>query len=288
MPIMFKGMTGPELLSLLEIPPDDAKWLGANGFKVQVFATEIRLSNGKLQAATPCKMDHLVQLKAGTAGPILVKQLRMQMVGAIKSLKKGMGEAYPGVVTGTFEMLAGGDKPPAQPASGIMAVLAKNKPKPLQEHPPEPTSPPFPAGYGKVVPATKVEEPSTWSQFPLPLLGKAVPVPLSEANQMYQPVRGSSSGSRYFLVGANDDLRVACRYISKSLSIRIEGPGYAKHKDRIHACGVTGGKSDYASIHLNVDDHITAAKALGAVLLGIGITLETPLPDLMLLHNKGT
>jgi hypothetical protein len=52
----------------------------------------------------------------------------------------------------------------------------------------------------------------------------AAPVPLRTASQMYQPVKGSSLGSRYFVVAANQDLRIAAKWESGALAIRIEGP----------------------------------------------------------------
>jgi hypothetical protein len=107
-------------------------------------------------------------------------------------------------------------------------------------------------------------------------------VKLRDATMMYQPVLGTSSGSRYFVVGANKAVRVAARLSMSSLSIRIEGPGWKNHVSGVGAMGFTvNSDKDYASLHLNVGDDLQmAAKTLGAVLLGLGLPLETPLPNI--------
>ncbi len=274
MPIVFKGLTGPELIDLLEVPDDMKWWLGISGLKVTVYATEIRFAGQDITAAIPCKMEHLVLLKAGTLGELAKKALRMSVVGAIKQLKKKLDiadapKAPPSApdakeaVIPPFSFASPGS-PAVTAPGGVMATLAKNK-----------TKPPFPG------PAT------AWSDFPAAQITTAPTVPLGEATQMYQPVKGSSGSSRYFLVGGNDELRIACRYQGNTLSVRIEGPGYHKNKPRLVACGFTGVNAEYASMHLQVDDAVTAAKALGAILLGLGVKLDTPLPALSPLHNKG-
>ena len=52
---------------------------------------------------------------------------------------------------------------------------------------------------------------------------------------MYQPVKGTSQGSRYFVVGGNQDLRIAARLSGGTLSVRIEGYSWLKHKTAIAA-----------------------------------------------------
>jgi hypothetical protein len=172
-----------------------------------------------------------------------------------------------------------------------MGMLAKNKPfKPatndevkvytpaeiLQEKP------------AVIPPQSKcVKLQAAWPEFPAAQLKSAETVALLHAKAMYQPVRGSSSGSRYFVVGANEELRIAARFKEHSLSVRIEGPQFTKNKTRMAACGFTSINTSYASMHLQVEDAVVANKAMGAILMGLGVKLETPLPDLSLILNKG-
>jgi hypothetical protein len=121
-----------------------------------------------------------------------------------------------------------------------------------------------------------------WPMFPVAKMKTAPLVKLRDATQMYQPVGGSSKGSRYFMVAANDDIRVAARFENQTLSIRVEGPNWQKHKQPVLAAGLgqDSPAQDYASVHLNVGgDLLLANKTLGAVLLGLGLELQTPMPN---------
>jgi len=132
-------------------------------------------------------------------------------------------------------------------------------------------------------PATK-----GWANFPKAKLHTADPVKLRDATQMYQPVYGTSSGSRYFMVAANADMRVAARLDGGTLSVRIEGPNWSKHASSIAECGFTNvdKTKDYASLHLNVgSEPVVARKTLGAILTGLGVELDTPIPDLKVIYG---
>jgi hypothetical protein len=124
-----------------------------------------------------------------------------------------------------------------------------------------------------------------WPEFPETQKKMAPTIQLRKATMMYQPVSGTSQGSRYYVVACNNDLRIAARWSGASLSVRIEGPGLAKFLPQIGSAGfsTSSGKAskEYASVHLDVGDNaVMASKTLGAVLMGLGIAMETPLPDL--------
>ena len=105
-------------------------------------------------------------------------------------------------------------------------------------------------------------------------------VKLRNATKMYQLVGGSEGASRYVVVGMTDDLKFAARHRNSMLSLRVEGPGLAKHKTRLANAGFSKFGSDYASVHLATSgDNLLAAKALGAVLSGLQLSLSTPWPD---------
>jgi hypothetical protein len=128
---------------------------------------------------------------------------------------------------------------------------------------------------------------SNWAQVDVKKL-KTLPVcKLREAKKMYQPVHGSSTGSRYFMVAGNADLRIAARFKGGTLSVRIEGDGWAKHAQSMATCGFdTHGDKSYASVHLAVGgDLVLANKTLGALIMGLGIPMETPYPNLSLIKE---
>ena len=128
-----------------------------------------------------------------------------------------------------------------------------------------------------------------WPMFDVKQLKTAPLVKLRDAHKMYQPVHGSSSGSRYTLVGGNAEVRIAARYTGGQLSVRIEGPGWQKHASAIGDIGFECyNAKDYASMHLAVgEDTKMANKTLGAILLGLGIPLETPLPNVTVFKGVG-
>jgi ribosomal protein L7/L12 len=135
----------------------------------------------------------------------------------------------------------------------------------------------------------KVLSTESWPCFPLKEMETAPTVKLRDANRMYQPVKGTSGNSRYFMVAASKDVRVAVRYSGSALSIRIEGPNWQKWKANISSAGfdTISAEKDYASVHLNVEDEMTANKSLGAVLMGIGAPFETMFPQLGVVKGKG-
>ena len=110
--------------------------------------------------------------------------------------------------------------------------------------------------------------------------GKEPVVKLRNATKMYQLVAGSEHSSRYVVVAMTDDLKFAARLKNTILSIRVEGPGIAKHKSRLSSAGFSKFGSDYGSVHMQTQgDKTLAAKALGAVLSGLQLPLQTPWPD---------
>jgi hypothetical protein len=150
------------------------------------------------------------------------------------------------------------------PATGALSKLPKVQPKEETVSAPKPI-------------------PVKWPEFP-PEQKKTAPLQkLRDATMMYQPVHGTSANSRYYVVAANDDLRIAARVNQGTLSVRIEGSGWTKYTMKMDAVGFSKVNStkQYSSMHLNVGlDKVTMSKTLGAILLGLGIPMDTPIPDL--------
>ena len=145
-----------------------------------------------------------------------------------------------------------------------------------------------------VAPTQPIPEPkpvaqASWKWLPVDTKKlKVLPVvKLREAKLMYQPVGGTSAGSRYYLVAGNADLRIAARYKGGTLSLRVEGEGYAKYTNSMVSCGSDlHGEKSHASVHLMVGtDLVLANKTLGALIMGLGIVMETPYPNLSLIKE---
>jgi len=120
---------------------------------------------------------------------------------------------------------------------------------------------------------------SLWPEFDRNQMKTAPLVRLIEATQMYQPVAGSSDSSRYFVVAGNQRLKVAARYHNKRLSCRLEGEDLNKNYTQ-KDLGAFNIKSDnHASFHAEINDLKLAAKTLGAVLMDLNLSFETPIPN---------
>jgi hypothetical protein len=254
--VTFKT-TGPlDVLALFGLPAAKIAYLADNG-------VEVHTTSGGLQLVSPwaptvevsLSYVHVLALKKGALDKLTKGLVLKSLEQAVDYLMKTQTGESP-----TLDQLPGGDKQ----KPGALSLL-KQKPKAM----PAPAAP--------------------WPSFDMKALKTAAPIKLRDATQMYQPVKGSSPNSRYFLVAANDDLRIAARYKGASLSVRIEGPAWEKHSPSIKACGFDNVQPEqgYASIHLHVADPVIAGKALGAILLGLGVELQTPIPNLAVIKDAG-
>ena len=132
---------------------------------------------------------------------------------------------------------------------------------------------------------TPGEEETMMEHFNLAKLKSAKTVPLMEAEKLYQPVRGTSSGSRYFVLAIGPKLRVAGRWMSggngHGLALRVEGPGLEieETKALVSAVGLDFKSPTHASVHLSSTSEIEILKAVGALLFGLDQEWTTTMPN---------
>jgi len=145
---------------------------------------------------------------------------------------------------------------------------------------PKPPPEPSPTVYKDVV------EPAKSPKMPAPMTVKeataAVPIPLRDATRLYQPVKSTSEGSRYYLIAARKDLRMAVRILGDKVSCRVEGKGIEGHVSRLQEAGFAthigdGTKPHYASVHVVADGPTKRHKTLGALVMGLGLDFDTPM-----------
>jgi len=111
-------------------------------------------------------------------------------------------------------------------------------------------------------------------------------LPLTEAEHMYQPISGTNSESKYFLIARSHDLKVAARVKNGKLSIRIEGD-VQNYKDELATLGISMASDAHASMHLEVGNQDMARRTIGSVLFGLNMNWETPAPKVDFLWNQG-
>lgn len=106
-----------------------------------------------------------------------------------------------------------------------------------------------------------------------------------KATKLYQPVRGTSSGSRYFIIAISKAIRVAARWKqasnSEGLALRVEGSGLSNPYTvkMLEQIGLDKKSEIHMSAHLTVTSDIEARKAIGALLFAINEPWTTPRPD---------
>lgn len=261
MAITITSMNGLLLIKKIGIPQPLYDWLeSAEHVEVKLSDNAVKFTvNGEVMHNVPVTLAFLQDLKAGKANISMKAQLSVHIALAIKDLMTQNGE---------FAV------PEELEPTGHEDGFVKKLPKLVIKSKSAPAPAPVPAGK--------------WAPLTLNEMKHQPPVMLKNATRMYQPVLGTSGGSRYYVVAANDQMRIAARYLSGKLSIRIEGPEWMKHLNAIQATGFEPQQSKgYASVHLAVPDVMMARKSLGAILGGLGVTLETPLPNFAWLAECG-
>jgi len=318
--ITVKGVSPQELLILLAVDPHLVAEAIAAGVQVFVMANEIRVQSkdASISLSVPVKMQHLLALKQGTLSGLAKQALRMQVQSSIKQVHAA-GSASDLVSLGLTD--AGGGnvgfysqtvKPPGygkglEPvkvaslgevakAFGVgglpigpdvafaSAMTLLKKHKDIAETPDTDISDDAAGDKAEGSPT------ALWSPVSVDAMDLAETVKLRDATHLYQPVSASSSGSRYFLMAGNTNIKLAARYLQSQLSMRVEGANWKKYGTALDSLGFgahLANGSEYASLHLSVGDHLTAAKCLGAVLLGVGAVFNTSIPNIFLIVNKG-
>lgn len=108
-------------------------------------------------------------------------------------------------------------------------------------------------------------------------------VKLKDAEMLYQPVFGTDTNSTYYVVGIAKDVKVAARWNSGSLSVRVEArtPKDSMFLKKLIGTSQMEVKSpEYASCHLSgVDDDVKCRRALGAMLLSLNDAFFSKIPD---------
>jgi hypothetical protein len=98
------------------------------------------------------------------------------------------------------------------------------------------------------------------------------PIPLKDATMLNQPVKGSSGGSVYRVVGIGDRIRVATRRKGVNLSVRVEGN--ITHSERAALIEMGFGDSgSYLSSHFKCND-CPPERVLGALFYNPGLEFK--------------
>lgn len=114
------------------------------------------------------------------------------------------------------------------------------------------------------------------------------PIALLDAWSLYQPVRGTDSTSVYFCVGISNKVNVAARLLDGHLSLRIEGDmNHSGAKEVIKYLHMKKGNKGHYSTHMSCGSDVNMAKMLVVGALAIIGEMQTGIPELDVIVNKG-
>jgi hypothetical protein len=112
-------------------------------------------------------------------------------------------------------------------------------------------------------------------------------VPLNQATLLYQPVRGTDGTSRYFVVAIHDRFKVAARIINETVSVRVEGNFQEGDDANFDNVGLGQKTSGHWSGHYQLGPHVSAARLLGSILVGMEVKFNTQMPEVSNLEGMG-
>lgn len=277
-------MNGVKALKNLGVDLKLLEAFKAEGGEVKLTSKRFIFNIGAAQQQMDMSLDDSQMLSAGKLSPAkkasLCAQAEYQMHSLLESMQSPLMEVFMGDKNPTKAEKVSIPAPKSilsVKSTSLAEMLVEGfKDKALNKLPP-------------LVPAAEegaIEKPvkksstvaGSWAPMSLTEAKKASKVPLIDADRMYQPVKGTSAGSRYYVIGGGAGLAVAARISGNSLSVRIEGAYFDEHKKRIAAVGL-GVHSNYASVHLDCKgDETLFQKTMGSILSGLGLPLETPIP----------
>ena len=162
----------------------------------------------------PLDLATMQKLSAGTLSAAALAKISKDVDSTVALIINQSAQAAAGALD---------DLPPAEPVPAPVPEKRRASPSPARSKSTPKDGPAPESGF--------------WPIFNTAKLKTAAPVTLRDAKMMYQPVKGTSHGSRYFVVGGNQDLRIAARLSGATLSVRIEGYGWKKHQAAISQCG---------------------------------------------------
>jgi hypothetical protein len=259
--INHSSTNGKSLLIKLGVTKEAIAELLSKGWDVKLTAKSLSfIKTGDHEHHVPIDLTTLNAISTGTVSMVVKAKIVQDVKGAMQAALLGM----PGAPL--TQPVPAADLGPGDTTGMTFVQTGLGKAKAVQQAAVQPAQ----IAGGK------------WPMFDPKKLKIAPLIKLRDATHMYQPVSGTSHGSRYFLVAANDGVRVAARLAGGTLSVRIEGDAWKQHQAAILACGFDnhGAAKDYTSLHVTVGDNsVLANKTLGAILTGLGIPFETPIPN---------
>jgi hypothetical protein len=197
--------------------------------------------NGTTYGSVSVKGTAISLAKSKTLGPASKEALKFQFEGGIKKALAAANSVNVEVVEDTW------------PTPPIKAAVQQSNTSPVWKDAFKPT--------------------------PIGKFDKSNPEELLVATKLYQPIKGTTSGSVYFLLSIFKGLNIAARIQGSKLSIRAEGASLGTYKSALEDLGMEM-KGGYASAHYEAHGESLMIKTLGALIGRVGYENALSLPDL--------
>jgi len=250
--------------------------LKAASVSIHITPTKVVFRQGpETLSAFMCKSSDLEKIsKGGPMSPGVAASFKNALNHAWSALQHENSGAEPLTPTGTVQ---------AGPAHSVKSHEIKTVIDMLLQSSPKNT-----ASTDTVQVGPGHTAPLSVGLFPVAQMQTAPLVPLETADRLYQPVNGSSGGSRYFVVALRSDLKVAARYRGDKLSIRVEGKALKVFSKALDVAGFASSNGPYRSLHLGpLGGPVMAGRTLGSVLCGMNIDFVSTTPQIGVIANKG-
>lgn len=291
------NMNGLTTIKKIGVPQHLYDWLFANDATTEYSGGELTIKAQHMGVSMIISMGHIAQVNQGTLPNWIKAKYQAELKSLLDTLKKEVTKAQADTPI-KFK-----DLPPPTENPMIIDVKTIQGPyglPPIEKPAYEPTTmietatAPKPTFLKKNIVTVApdnvivVAPPFSWEMFNLEELQSAGLIPLSNATRLYQPVKGSTPGKRYYCVALSDVFRVGAAWSGKELSLRFETPYswemYCTKLAEVFA-DVNPHKG-YHSMHMDMADETMAAKVVGAVLASLDIPWATPLPNLKVIKGK--
>lgn len=324
MALKLNAFNGLVTLKKIGVPQVLFDWLSKNG-KVEYEGGSFVLTVGFVHTKVVVPLAHVQAANLGTMPAHIKQKYQKEFAAALNSihhewvkypgadglkaevLQPGFSKSFPHILAETVEKAASGL---VEDLYGLPAIIQKDLEEVLTKNEllnPDPAGSKIGAALKKgfslteaqkahvkelptlaniTGPTIEVVTTPAWPCFDFVYLKSAPLVKLYAADRLYQPVAGSTPGKRYYAVAFNKEFRVGAAYNGSELSIRIESPQWQEHFAKLGPIFPVSPQKGYTSMHVEVENDMMAAKVMGAVLSGLGLAWETPLPNLQVIKGK--
>jgi len=280
MAVTIKTKEDPFLiLQKLEVSPNQIELLKQKHITLSLAPSKLTLMDalGGYLASVTVKAGVLTMAKVGSLGSASKAVLQKKVSDAVSQALNSappQGISDLGKASGLGDKLEAEGKAYGASSATQTAVNASMEVKGTQ------------TGTMKGPAPTQQQSKPKWVGTDLAEGFKSPKVRLRDATTMYQPVYGTDSSSTYYCIGLSENLCVGVRVKDNfRISFRVEG-SIAKYQNELAGAGLSV-NSEHASVHMDCGDMIMAQKAIGALLLSLGVNLTTPIPQVKLLIGKG-